>query len=129
MQRLQSKLRKRRDTALKKLNLCYPRLNQPLTKGEYSKAKELAKKASSIALDIDQDGILNEEDFAPTINNNYIYTGVAVLTAIFTSAGFVFSRNRKKRMEYLAKVSEYRAKIEECKREGYDASELEEMMK
>ena len=85
--------------------------------------------AIALAIDIDQDGVLNEEDFAPTIKNNYIYAGGVVLTAAFTGAGFVISRNRKKRKEYRAMVSEYRAKIEQWKREGYDVSELEEMLK
>ena len=97
--------------------------------GDYNKVKELADESYSLAIDIDQDEVINENDFAPTIKNNYIYAGGVVLTAVFTGAGFVFSRNRKKRKEYQAKVREYRAKMEQWKSEGYDVSGLEEMMK
>ena len=47
--------------------------------GNYTKASELAENAKTQALDIDQDGVTNEEDFAPTIENIYIYTGAVIL--------------------------------------------------
>lgn len=46
---------------------------------EYRKAKDQADQAFSFAADIDQDGVLNINDFAPTIDNYYIYSGFAIL--------------------------------------------------
>ena len=57
----------------------------------------LARQAEALALDVDQDGVLNYEDFAPTINNNHIYGGafLLVLGLISASAGVSFYRRRK----------------------------------
>jgi hypothetical protein len=55
------------------------RSEQVFKAGDYSTAKNLAEQAKANALDIDSDGVLNETDFAPTVNNNYIYSGVAIL--------------------------------------------------
>ncbi|MCL0082843.1 hypothetical protein M1O14_03980, partial [Dehalococcoidia bacterium] len=65
---------------------------------EYERAVELAATAKSLALDVDRDGALNYEDFAPTINNNHIYMGAVllVLGLISASAGISFRRRRKK---------------------------------
>lgn len=46
---------------------------------DFSGAKYSAERAKSFALDIDQDGLPNSEDFAPNINNYYIYSGAAIL--------------------------------------------------
>ncbi|MCL0098811.1 hypothetical protein M1O16_03005 [Dehalococcoidia bacterium] len=65
---------------------------------EYERAVELAATAKSLALDVDRDGALNHEDFAPTINNNHIYAGafLLVLGLISASAGVSFRRRREK---------------------------------
>ncbi|MCL0095041.1 hypothetical protein M1O52_00605 [Dehalococcoidia bacterium] len=65
---------------------------------EYERAVELAATAKSLALDVDRDGTLNHEDFAPTINNNHIYMGafLLVLGLISVSAGISFRRRREK---------------------------------
>ncbi|GEM_PF-3346874 len=99
---------------------------QALSTGKYEIAKELVNQAMSIAIDIDGDGVLNSFDFAPTINNNYIYIGGVVLIAAFTGAGFVVRRNKKKRKEYLVLKTRY----EQLKEEGYKGDDkLEEMLK
>jgi WD40 repeat protein len=54
--------------------------------GEYTKASELADKAKDHALDIDQDGVSNDADFAPTINNYLIYAGATILLVVLVIA-------------------------------------------
>ena len=91
---------------------------QVFKEGNYEEAKSLAENAKALALDIDQDGVANEEDFAPTIKNNYIYAGT--LAALFVLAFLTkLSLDAKRRREY-------REKVEEWKREGYDVSEFKE---
>ena len=81
-------------------------------------------------LDIDGDGVPNDSDFAPTIKNIYVYIAGAVLVTAFAGAGFVFTRNIKRRKEYQAKVREYKAKYEQLKAEGFEPDEeLEELLK
>jgi len=48
--------------------------------GNYDEASKLAENAYTFALDVDQDGVINDEDFAPTIPNNYIYIGSFVMS-------------------------------------------------
>ncbi|MCL0070833.1 hypothetical protein M1N44_03560, partial [Dehalococcoidia bacterium] len=64
---------------------------------DYIRAFEMATRAKSLAMDLDQDGVLNYEDFAPTINNNHIYMG-ALAFAVSLSIG-IFSYGRKKKAE------------------------------
>lgn len=47
----------------------FSQAEQAFKVGNYEKAKSLAENATALALDIDQDGASNEEDFAPTIKN------------------------------------------------------------
>ena len=76
---------------------------QAFSAGDYAEARDLAYRAKALALDIDQDGVPNDSDFAPTINNIYVYGAGAVLVTAFAGAGFVFTRNIKRRKEYQAK--------------------------
>ncbi|MCL0034662.1 hypothetical protein M1N21_01915, partial [Dehalococcoidia bacterium] len=64
---------------------------------DYKTAFEMATRAQSLAMDLDQDGVVNHEDFAPTINNNHIYMG-ALAFALTLSIG-IFSYGRKKKAE------------------------------
>lgn len=97
--------------------------------GDYRSAKELADESYALAIDIDQDGVINEKDFAPYINNYYIYAGVAAALFIMaiTIKGSLNVRRKEKKKK--RDIEYYRAKIEQWKREGYDVSELEEMLK
>ncbi|MCL0073827.1 hypothetical protein M1O50_02960 [Dehalococcoidia bacterium] len=70
---------------------------QALEDADYIKAFEVARKARSLAMDLDQDGVVNYRDFAPTINNNHIYMG-ALAFAVILSIG-IFSYGRKKKAE------------------------------
>ena len=55
-------------------------------------------KAKSLALDIDQDGIPNEKDIFPYINNYYIYAGIGILiiVVILASIGLVILLYKKR---------------------------------
>ncbi|MCL0088467.1 hypothetical protein M1N87_01415, partial [Dehalococcoidia bacterium] len=64
---------------------------------DYKTAFEMATRAQSLAMDLDQDGVVNYRDFAPTINNNHIYMG-ALAFAVSLSIG-IFSYGRKKKAE------------------------------
>lgn len=123
--------------------------------GNYEEAKALAENAAAMALDIDQDGVANEEDFVPTIKNVYIYAAipVAILLLIGVVKAGLVVKNRatvraeirrreelererirreeeRKRLEYERKINEIKAKYERYKREGYAPNKnLEEMLK
>ncbi|MCL0059165.1 hypothetical protein M1O20_01435 [Dehalococcoidia bacterium] len=64
---------------------------------DYKTAFEMATRAKSLAMDLDQDGVVNYRDFAPTINNNHIYVGTLAF-AVILSIG-IFSYGRKKKAE------------------------------
>jgi len=116
--------------------------------GNYEEAKLLAENATALALDIDQDGVSNEEDFAPTIKNIYIYTGTPfalLVLAALTKVSLDVRKRRKikrlekqkirreeerRRLEKERRISELKAKYEQYKREGYAPNKnLEEMLK
>jgi outer membrane protein assembly factor BamB len=63
--------------------------------GFYKEAIELAEKARSLALDIDQDGVLNEEDFAPYTHNSLITMGAAGLIITLILACYAYARSRR----------------------------------
>ena len=126
----------------------FSQAEQAFKTGHYEKAKSLAENATILAFDIDQDGVKNEEDFAPTTRNIYIYTGtpavLLVLAALTKVSLDVRRRGMKKRLErerirreegrerleYERRISELKAKYEQYKREGYKPdSDLEEMLK
>ena len=116
--------------------------------GNYEEAKLLAKNATALALDIDQDGASNEKDFAPTIKNIYIYAGTPIallVLAALTKVSLDVRKRRKikrlekqkirreeegRRLEYEKRIRELKAKYEQYKREGYAPNKnLEEMLK
>ncbi|CAD6494022.1 MAG: hypothetical protein LAKADJCE_00617 [Candidatus Argoarchaeum ethanivorans] len=90
--------------------------------GEYIKASELADKAKDHALDIDQDGVSNDADFAPTINNYLIYAGAAILLVVLVIAIITGlkaiqrfklerERNEERRRERLRQEAEERRRM------------------
>lgn len=115
--------------------------------GDYKKAKEMAENAKTLALDIDGDGVPNDSDFAPTIKNIYIYAGTPtalLVLAALTKVSLDVRRKRikerlererkrreeeRRRKEYEQKMKEFKLKLKQWKEEGYDVSELEEMLK
>lgn len=83
----------------------------------YQTALAWASRAKSLALDIDQDGVPNEKDFAPTIKNIYIYAGASafVLVLIGLTSSILILRMRRKRAEK-ERIEEQRRIEEERKR-------------
>jgi hypothetical protein len=78
------------------------RAEQALEDGEYGRGLEIVRNISPLALDIDQDGVLNHRDFAPTINNTYIYIGtflILVVSLISISKGISSHRRKKEEIE------------------------------
>ena len=97
--------------------------------GDYERARKLADESHSLVVDIDQDGVTNEKDFAPYISNYYIYAGIAVAFLIMAITTKVSLNIRRRNIEYEKKIEAYRAKVEQWKAEGYPVDELEEMLK
>lgn len=94
--------------------------------GDYLEAYSLAEKAYSL-YDIDKDGILNTEDFAPTINNYYIYSGVVIFLFVsLMTLKAALKRREKFRFEHEIKKQEYR-KTEERKPERGSQADIERM--
>jgi len=102
---------------------------QAFNEGDYYKAIDLALKAKYLAFDIDQDGVPNDEDFAPYIKNEYIYASGIAIILILAMLGKIYHNYRKKKKEYKRKMDEFKSKVEKWKREGYDVSEIEKMLK
>ena len=72
---------------------------QAFEDADYKRAFDVVKRARSLAImDLDQDGVLNYRDFAPTINNHHIYGAafLLVLGLVSVSASVAFRRRRKK---------------------------------
>lgn len=65
--------------------------------GNYSIATNFANQSKALALDMDSDGIPNDYDFASSINNYYIYSGVV----IFLVGSVITIRASLKRREKL----------------------------
>ena len=53
-------------------------------RGMYSKACVIAQEGLDMSVDVDQDGVLNEDDFAPLVKNEYIYIVLVILSLILT---------------------------------------------
>ncbi|MCK4823294.1 PQQ-binding-like beta-propeller repeat protein, partial [bacterium] len=74
--------------------------------GEYTLAMSYAKKAEALVFDVDNDGVPNNEDFAPITPNNYVYGGV-VFSLISLVVGINTTRkvrlNRRVRIRQEAK--------------------------
>lgn len=84
---------------------------------DFSSARDSAERAKSLALDIDQDGIPNSEDFAPYINNYYIYSGVAIfLVGSIITIRTSLRRKERLRLERQRLAEEQRRREEERKR-------------
>ena len=81
--------------------------------GDYRRAGKLADEAMALALDIDQDGVSNDADFAPTINNYMIYVVATILLA-GSAITLIIKRERVRREEeerLQKQVSEERERI------------------
>ena len=123
------------------------RAEEAFKMGNYKEAKSLAENAKYFVLDIDQDGVSNEEDFAPTIKNIYIYAGAPtalLILAALTKVSLDVRRKRikeklererirreeeRRRKEYEREMKKLELKLKQWKEEGYNVSELEEMLK
>lgn len=51
---------------------------QALYNRDHINALQLANQSKALAFDIDGDGVPNSDDFAPSINNSYIYSSAAI---------------------------------------------------
>jgi len=63
--------------------------------GKYTEAKNLAERAYSMAVDIDQDGIPNRDDFAPLVNNNLLYILLILLSLLCVLLIFIKIKYKK----------------------------------
>jgi tetratricopeptide (TPR) repeat protein len=70
------------------------------SRGNYDKAIELAKQSYELAIDIDQDGIPNDEDFAPTIPNNYVYVASVIVVGIVVTSGYHIKKKIEEKRRY-----------------------------
>ena len=84
-------------------------------KGNYLEAYLLAQKGYKLAIDIDQDGVLNKNDFAPTIKNIYIYIFITILFLILTVLLFYANKQRI----IVNKRKECEKKLKKWENEGY----------
>jgi hypothetical protein len=66
-------------------------------KGMFSEARNVAGEALKLSSDVDRDGIYNEDDFAPFINNNYIYVTIVFLSLILL--GYIYYVYRKEAVQ------------------------------
>jgi len=87
--------------------------------GDYEAATELADSSYALIIDVDRDGVVNEHDFAPSINNNYIYAGAAAFVIMLGILGMrVLSLRREKgKQQELAGV--YSLELGQWEREGF----------
>jgi hypothetical protein len=80
--------------------------------GSYKDAFDSLLTARSLALDIDGDGVPNENDFAPYFNNIIIYVGSSLLAIGATVGGwFGVSRDRRRRRRIKKKIERQKAEI------------------
>ncbi|WP_148677135.1 hypothetical protein [Staphylothermus hellenicus] len=94
------------------------RLKQHSTAGIILKL-EYWLRAKSHAIDIDQGGVINEDDFAPYINNYLIYGGIATLLAlsyigVSTCLRRLLRRKRAKKMAYEREKAKIISMIDEA---------------
>jgi len=107
-----------------KAEALYSKANQDFSIGYYIRASKLANQTKNLALDIDQDGMLNKDDFAPTIKNIYIYY---ILTSLFLSLIFTIAYISNKRM-ITRKINECRLIIKQLESEGCNVSEFRDKL-
>lgn len=103
-----------------KAEALFSETKQDFSSGYYMRASKLANQAKNLALDIDQDGVINKDDFAPTIKNIYIYF---ILTVLFLSLIFTMAYISNKRM-MTRKINECKLIIKQLESEGCDISEF-----
>ena len=74
---------------------------QAFDNDDYQTALELASEALELAVDIDQDGVPNDRDFAPGIKNIYIYAGGSAFAVVLivSASSFLTLRWRRKHAE------------------------------
>ena len=82
-----------------------------LAEKRYVEAYESAKRAYQLAIDIDQDGIPNEKDLAPTIPNSYIYAGLGIGFVVLPSSLYSINRIRVKRKQKRERYEREKAKL------------------
>ena len=92
--------------------------------GDYEAARELADASYALIIDVDRDGVVNEHDFTPNINNNYIYAGAAAFVIMLGILGMrVLSLRREKgKQQELAGV--YSLELGQWEREGFSGEIL-----
>ena len=79
---------------------------------QYEHAFSVAHQAAELALDIDLDGTPNEEDFAPTVKNGYIYAGgAALLLCLIWVSAHVYKKRRRKRVEEKNKLDKAKKEV------------------
>lgn len=88
--------------------------------GNYSEAYLFAQRAYKVAIDIDQDGIPNRNDFAPTIKNIYIYTSIIIVILILV----VLLNYLRKWGAIFNKRREISRKLNRWEDKGYISSEI-----
>lgn len=107
-----------------KAEALYSKAKQDFSSGYYIRASKLANQAKNLALDIDQDGVLNKDDLAPTIKSIYIYS---ILTVLCLSLIFTISYISNKR-RIIRKINECRLIIKQLETEGCDVSEFRDKL-
>jgi len=107
-----------------KAEALFSKTEQDFGSGYYMRASKLANQAKNLALDIDQDGVINKDDFAPTIKNTYIYF---ILTILFLSLIFTIAYISNKRM-MKRKTNKCRLIIKQLETEGCDVSALRDRL-
>ena len=70
------------DINLNIANTFISQAEEAFTAGADTKARELAEQAEDLDPDMDGDGVINYSDFAPSINNYYIYAGGIFLVCL-----------------------------------------------
>ena len=82
---------------------------EELKNKNYELAEMYANKAYLYSIDIDHDGVENEKDFAPTINNNYIYFGAVIGGFVLISGIYIVGKrieDKKKKDEVIKELEE-----------------------
>ena len=72
---------------------------------------------------------VSSQAMSKIINNYYIYAYGITILGILTIIGGKYYIQRRRKKEYERKMKEFKSKVEKWKKEGYDVSELEEMLK
>ena len=87
------------------------RAQRCLEEADYACAFELASMATRLAEDIDQDGVVNDRDFAPTIKNIYIYIGAPILILCLAIAASVVVMSRLRRRRFARIIEKEKAEL------------------